>query len=190
MKTTICHHWMFSAIAIAACLAGVPARVVAQDRPATPVTIGGADLGGVVSGPNGPEAGAWVVAETTDLPTKFAKVVVTDDRGRYIIPDLPKATYSVWVRGYGLVDSPKVKAERGKHLNLTAVPARSAAAAAEYYPGVYWYSMLQIPEKSEFPGTGTSGNGIQPTRRTTCSCGSSAPTGASSALRTASVSAS
>src|SRR5687767_12064736 len=64
---------------------------------------------GVVSGPNGPEAGVWVIAETTELPTRFAKIVVTDDEGRYAIPELPKANYGVWVRGYGLVDSPKTK---------------------------------------------------------------------------------
>ena len=68
-------------------------------------------IGGVVTGPNGPEAGVWVIAETTDLPTKFAKIVVTDDQGRYLIPELPKAKYKVWVRGYGLVDSPKVDGE-------------------------------------------------------------------------------
>src|SRR5437870_10134193 len=99
-----------------------------------------AEIRGVVTGPNGPEAGVWVIAETTDLPTKFAKLVVTDDRGRFLIPELPKANYSVWVRGYGLVDSPKVSATSGETLKLTAVPAPSAAAAAEYYPGMYWYS--------------------------------------------------
>ena len=62
----------------------------------------------------GPEAGVWVIAETTDLPTKFVKIVVTDDRGRYVLPDLPKANYNVWVRGYGLVDSPKVQGAPGK----------------------------------------------------------------------------
>src|SRR5216684_5705565 len=118
------------------------------------------DISGTVTGPNGPEAGVWVIAETNDLPTKFAKLVVTDDQGRYLIPDLPKADYSVWVRGYGLVDSPKVSSTPGKTLNLTAVPAPSAAAAAEYYPGMYWYSMINIPAKSEFPGTGEKGNGI------------------------------
>src|SRR5579863_1453174 len=112
------------------------------------VAIDGDDIGGTVTGPKGPEAGVWVIAETTELPTKFAKIVVTDDRGRFVIPDLPKATYNVWVRGYGLVDSPKVKAVPGKTLNLTAVPAPTAAAAAEYYPGVYWYSMLRIPDKN------------------------------------------
>src|ERR1700686_4486316 len=148
-------------LAIAALLS--TAAFTARAQQASPsVSIGEHDLGGTVTGANGPEAGVWVIAETADLPTKFAKMVVTDDRGRYVIPDLPKASYSVWVRGYGLVDSPKVKAERGKQLNLTATPAPTAAAAAEYYPGMYWYSMLKIPDKSEFPGTGASGNGIQP----------------------------
>ena len=73
----------------------------------------------MVTGANGPEAGVWVIAETTDLPTRYAKMVVTDDQGRYVVPDLPKAKYKVWVRGYGLVDSPKVDGEPGKQLNLT-----------------------------------------------------------------------
>ena len=115
------------------------------------VTIGNTDLGGVVSGPSGPEAGVWVIAETTDLPTKFAKMVVTDDRGRYLMPELPSAKYKVWVRGYGLVDSPKADGEPGKTLNLTAVKAPSEKEAAEYYPAIYWYAMLRVPEKSEFP---------------------------------------
>src|SRR6266853_6604216 len=89
------------------------------------------DIGGVVTSAKGPEAGVWVIAETNDLPTKFPRIVVTDDRGRYLVPDLPKASYSVWVRGYGLVDSPKVKSARGKILKLTAVPAPNPAAAAE-----------------------------------------------------------
>ena len=113
--------------------------------------IGEGDLAGVVTSANGPEAGVWVIAETNDLPTKFAKIVVTDDRGRYLIPELPKANYSVWVRGYGLVDSPKLQAPPGRTLDLTAVTAPSAAAAAQYYPPIYWYSMLKVPAKSEFP---------------------------------------
>src|SRR5258705_5290798 len=71
--------------------------------------VGPADIGGTVSGSKGPEAGVWVIAETTDLPTKFAKVVVTDDNGRFLIPQLPKANYQAWVRGYGLVDSAQTK---------------------------------------------------------------------------------
>src|SRR3954471_4576496 len=128
--------------------------------------VGQRDIGGVVSGPKGPEAGVWVIAETTDLPTKYAKVVVTDDKGRYLIPDLPKASYSVWVRGYGLVDSPKTTAEPGKRLNLKARVAPSEKQAAEYYPGMYWYSMLNIPGKDQFPGTGEKGNGIAPVMKT------------------------
>src|SRR5687767_7155955 len=77
------------------------------------VEIGANDIGGVVSGPNGPEAGVWVIAETFDLPTRFAKIVVTDDDGQYLIPELPDANYTVWVRGYGLVDSKKKETKPG-----------------------------------------------------------------------------
>ena len=104
----------------------------------------------------------WVIAETADLPTKMVKIVVTDDQGRYVMPDLPKANYTVWVRGYGLIDSPKVTTAPGKIVNLTAVPAPNEAAAAEIYPPVYWLSMAKMPEASEFPGTGNDGNGINP----------------------------
>ena len=127
-----------------------PARLSSQQNAAS-VRIDSDDIGGVVMSSNGPEAGVWVIAETTELPTKYAKIVVTDDRGRYVLPDLPKADYSIWVRGYGLVDSPKVRSAPGKILNLKAVAAPNEAAAAEYYPAIYWYSMLKIPEKSEFP---------------------------------------
>jgi hypothetical protein len=137
----------------------------AQQAADPALRIGGSDLGGIVTSANGPEAGVWVIAETTGLPTKYAKIVVTDDRGRYVLPELPAATYDVWVRGYGLVDSPKVRASPGKMLNLTAVVAPNAAAAAEYYPAIYWYSMLGVPDKSEFPGTGPDGNGINPALR-------------------------
>jgi hypothetical protein len=105
MGTT--RRWCVSvaAIALAAVLAASPAQLNAQQTTSPGISIGDNDLGGVVSGPSGPEAGVWVIAETTDLPTKFAKMVVTDDQGRYVLPDLPKANYSIWVRGYGLVDS-------------------------------------------------------------------------------------
>jgi hypothetical protein len=124
--------------------------------------VGPDDIGGVVTGPNGPEAGVWVIAETNDLPTKFVRIVVTDDQGRYLIPDLPKANYRVWVRGYGLVDSPKSSCAIGSTMNLKAVPAPNARAAAAYYPAGHWLSLLKVPDKSEFPGTGLQGNGISP----------------------------
>ena len=91
------------------------------------MNVGASDIGGVVTSAKGPEAGVWVIAETTELPTKFARIVVTDDQGRYLIPDLPQADYSVWVRGYGLVDSPKMRAKPGMHLDLAAVVAPNAA---------------------------------------------------------------
>jgi hypothetical protein len=140
---------------LGAILAAAPG--LAQPTPAAAPAAGASEIAGTVTGPRGPEAGVWVIAETTGLPTRFAKIVVTDDRGRYLIPELPKALYSVWVRGYGLVDSPKVQSPLGKTLDLTAVPAPSPATAAEYYPAIYWYAMLKIPAKSEF-GTDLKGS--------------------------------
>src|SRR5688572_8757703 len=102
----------------------------AQQGAGQAVAIDSDDIGGVVSGPSGPEAGVSVIAETRDLQVRYIKSVVTDDRGRYVVPDLPKATYSVWARGYGLVDSDKVTSKPGKQVNITAKPAPSAAAAA------------------------------------------------------------
>jgi hypothetical protein len=127
---------------------------MAQQRGAAAVAVDANDIGGVVTGAHGPEAGVWVIAETSDLPTRYIKIVVTDDRGRYVLPDLPTADYRVWVRGYGLVDSPQMHATPGQTLNLAAVPAPNAAEAAHYYPAIYWYSMLKIPDKSQFGGKG------------------------------------
>jgi hypothetical protein len=116
------------------------------------VSVDADDIGGVVTSSKGPEAGVWVIAETTELHTKYRKIVVTDDQGRYLIPDLPEATYKLWVRGYGLVDGPAVsQVEPGQRVALTAVIAPSAKAAAQYYPANYWYSLLRVPPASDFP---------------------------------------
>ena len=114
-------------------------------QPQAAVAIDNDDIGGVVTGPNGPESGVWVIAETTDLPTRYTKSVVTDDQGRYVIPDLPTGNYQVWVRGYGLVDLPRMRAKPGQTLNHTALPAPNERAAAHYYPAIYWYTMMKIP---------------------------------------------
>ena len=151
-------HRIFIAAAtlLAASLTTISAR-----QPAA-IAVDGDDIGGVVRTSKGAEAGVWVIAETKDLPTPYVKIVVTDDQGRYLLPDLPKANYSVFVRGYGLVDSPRVMATPGKALNLTAVIAPNDHAAAQYYPAGQWLSLLRIPEAGEFPGTGPQGNGINP----------------------------
>jgi hypothetical protein len=107
------------------------------------------DIGGVVTGANGPEAGVWVIAETDAFDTRFARIVVTDDRGRFVIPDLPNATYSVWVRGYGLRDSEKTQASPGQRVDIEVSPARDAAEAAQVYPAAYWYAMMKLPEEHE-----------------------------------------
>ena len=151
----------FAATTALALILSLPAnRAFAQQTRPSAIVIGDSDLGGVVASANGPEAGVWVIAETTDLPTKFVKIVVTDDAGRYVMPDLPKANYSVWTRGYGLVDSAKVRTAPGEHLDLAAALAPDATAAAQYYPAQYWYSMLHMPDKGLFPGTGATGNGM------------------------------
>jgi hypothetical protein len=140
-----------AALALTCILAlSTPALLPASAQQAA-VQVGASDIGGTVSGPNGPEAGVWVIAETTDLPTRFIKSVVTDEQGRYLIPELPKASYQVFARGYGLVDSAKLAGEPGKTVNITAVAAPSPKAAAEYYPAIYWYAMLKTPAASEFP---------------------------------------
>src|ERR1700687_818558 len=122
-------------------------------KPAAAIPMNSSDIAGVVTSSKGPEAGVWVIAETKDLGTGYRKIVVTDDQGRYLVPDLPKANYSVWVRGYGLVDSQKVKATPGKLLNLKAVAAPNARAAAAYYPAQYWFALLQLPPSTALPGT-------------------------------------
>ena len=145
-------------------LASVPV-LNAQQPEGEGISIGNDDIGGVVASTRGPEGGVWVIAETTELPTKFVRIVVTDDRGRYLVPQLPGANYKVWARGYGLVDSPPVPTTPGKIVNLTALVAPNARAAAEYYPAIYWFSLLQVPAKNEFPGTGPKGNGIPETAK-------------------------
>ena len=129
------------------------------------VTIDNDDIGGVVSGTNGPEAGVWVIAETNEFDTLFRKIVVTDDEGRYVLPDLPRADYFVWVRGYGLSDSAPVPSRPGSILDLQAVQAATPLEAAQVYPANYWYSLIEVPPAYEFPGTGDNGNGISPGMR-------------------------
>ena len=150
--------FIVTAVLLAATLSGM--RAGQPQRAA--LKVGNSDIGGAVTSSNGPEAGVWVIAESTDLPTKFVRIVVTDDQGRFLVPDLPKANYTVFVRGYGLVDSSKTSAALGKTINLKASLAPDKKAAAAYYPALYWFSLLQLPPKSDFPGTGPNGNGISP----------------------------
>jgi hypothetical protein len=137
---------MVRALGVAAlllcCVAGAQAAGV-QPRIATD------EIGGIVRSPRGAEAGVWVIAETHDFQTRFAKIVVTDEAGRYLIPELPRAKYSVWVRGYGLADSAGVDSTPGQRLDLAAIVAPDAAAAAKIYPAAYWYAMMKIPEEAQ-----------------------------------------
>ena len=127
------------------------------------------DITGVVTSSNGPEGGVWVIAETDDLQTRFVKSVVTNDDGRFLIPELPPANYEIWVRGYGLADSDKVNALPGQELQLEAKVAVDDAEAAKVYPANYWYSLIGPPLPDEFPGTGPRGNGTISKNRDACS---------------------
>jgi hypothetical protein len=61
------------------------------------------------------------------------------------------------VRGYGLVDSPRLRAKPGQRLDMASVPAPNEAAAAHYYPAIYWYSMMKIPGQDQFGTNARSG---------------------------------
>jgi hypothetical protein len=115
----------------------------------TTVELDSDDIGGVVTSDSGPEAGVWVIAETASFGTRFARIVVTDDAGRYVVPDLPAAEYALWVRGYGLADSSKVTAQPGQTVDLNAVAAPDPVTAAQVYPAAYWYSMMKLPTDDE-----------------------------------------
>ncbi|MSQ21198.1 MAG: carboxypeptidase regulatory-like domain-containing protein [Betaproteobacteria bacterium] len=99
-------HLRGAAVVLGLAIAAMPGWLYAQavapkaaaTKAAPAFSLAANSIGGVVMGVKTPEAGVWVIAETTDLPTKFARIVVTDDRGRYVISDLPTANYSVWVR--------------------------------------------------------------------------------------------
>ncbi|MDG2088818.1 MAG: hypothetical protein P8J68_08790 [Arenicellaceae bacterium] len=108
------------------------------------------NIAGTVTGASGTEAGVWVIAETDEFDTFYAKIVVTDNDGRFLIPDLPSADYTVWVRGYGLNDSKKITSRPGETVALTAITAPDAAAAAVVYPAAYWYSMMNLPQDHEY----------------------------------------
>ena len=158
MNTPARRSWPRTALAVFAA-----ATLLTALASAAPPALPEGYISGVVKSSRGPEAGVWVIAETKELQTPFVKIVVTGDDGRYVLPQLPTATYNVWVRGYGLADSDRVEGRPGDTaLDLTAKLAATPAEAAKVYPGNYWLSLLQPPAPSEFPGTGASGNGIPP----------------------------
>ncbi|HEY2381036.1 MAG TPA: carboxypeptidase-like regulatory domain-containing protein [Terriglobia bacterium] len=150
------------AVALVALFAGLgafPSSALLQSQRNIPAPTG--IIQGVVQSDKGPEAGVWVIAETKDLLTNFIKIVVTDDQGKFLVPDLPAANYKVWVRGYGLLDStPQTLKPATNSVTLKAMSAKTPQEAAKVYPGDYWLSLMAPPTKDLFPGTGGQGNGI------------------------------
>jgi hypothetical protein len=141
-----CHAWLFMGMAVAALLL---CRVATSHAAGTEPRISATAIAGTVTSAHGAEAGVWVIAETHDFETRFAKIVVTDEAGHYLIPELPDAKYRVWVRGYGLVDSRGVDAAPGQHLDIATSIAADAATAAKTYPAAYWYAMMKIPDEAQ-----------------------------------------
>ncbi len=148
-------------IALFAGLGAYPSSALLQSQRNIPPATG--YIQGVVQSEKGPEAGVWVIAETKELLTNFIKIVVTDDQGKFVVPELPTANYKVWVRGYGLADSTPITMKPASNsVTLKAVTAKTDKEAAQVYPGNYWLSLMAPPDKSLFPGTGGQANGIGP----------------------------
>ena len=147
-------------IALFAGLGAYPSSALLQSQRNVPAPAG--YIQGVVQSEKGPEAGVWVIAETKDTLTNLIKIVVTDDSGKFMVPDLPtNANYKVWVRGFGLLDSTPVTMKPATNsITLKTATAKTPQEAAKVYPGDYWFSMLTPPDRSLFPGTGAAGNGM------------------------------
>jgi hypothetical protein len=118
-------------------------------RASDPSAAAANNITGTVGSDAGAEAGVWVIAETDAFDSRFAKIVVTDEEGRFLLPDLPAADYTVWVRGYGLLDSEPINASPGDSIALNASTAPDLKAAAQVYPAAYWYSMMGLPTDEE-----------------------------------------
>ena len=142
-------RWHVSLVSGMVAAAWLTCLVATSHAAGTEPRISATEIAGTVTSAHGAEAGVWVIAETQDFQTRFAKIVVTDQAGRYLIPELPKAKYRVWVRGYGLVDSHAVEATPGQHLDIATIIAPDAATAAKTYPAAYWYAMMEIPEEAQ-----------------------------------------
>ena len=139
-------YFRLSAAVAAALVIVATSEIGTQHVLGASLSVGKKSIGGVVTSSKGPEAGIWVIAETKDLPTKFARIVVTDEQGRFLIPDLPQGNYQVFARGYGLIDSPRQPATPGHRLDIKAGVAPDAKTAALIYPAAWWASMLKLPD--------------------------------------------
>ena len=142
-----------AAIGIAVLAAAPFSRLCAQQPSSPPgVTVGQADLGGTVSGAGGPEAGVWVIAETTDLPTKFAKIVVTDDQGRYSFPICRRRITASGCAATAWSIRAKAQATPGKHRSTSGPwPRRSDGRRAILSRRCTGSRCSTCPAKSEFP---------------------------------------
>ena len=98
-----------------------------------------------------PEAGVWVIAVAKPGGKVMRKIVVTDSKGRFVLPEMPDAKWSVWVRGYGILDSKKTPARPGANLSLKVKKTTTPVQRARVYPANYWLSMLNLPTNIATP---------------------------------------
>ena len=153
---------LFCAVSLAAMVLAGPVGCGTGSNDAQPapaladVPVDATGISGVVLNGERPEAGVWVVAETDSLPTHFQRIVVTDDRGRFLVPDLPEGAYEVWVRGYGLRDSARRGAVPGEQIAFTVEDARTPQEAARIYPANYWLSLYEPPPADALPLVGNT----------------------------------
>ena len=155
-------------LAFVAALALRSSATSAQGGRAAGIPVDADDIAGTVMSTRGPEAGVWVIAETTDTPTKFRKIVVTDEQGRYLLPDLPDESHvpdlgsRLWPGRFGASSGDG----RAGNLALTAAVAaeraRRRAASTRRTTG---NRSSTFRRRTEFPGTGPTGNGISPEMR-------------------------
>ena len=121
-----------------------------RQRPRSTTTTSAASL----RGPNGPEAGVWVIAETTELPTKFAKMRRHRRSGPLRHPrpaegELPGLGARLWAGRFA-----EGARQAGPSSSISRrCRRRTSAAAAQYYPAIYWYAMMKIPPAKDFGGT-------------------------------------
>ena len=131
------------------------------------IAIDADDIGGVVTSANGPEAGVWVIAETTDLPHQAAKIVVTDDRGP--LPACLTCRRRTTRCGCAAMASSireGADSAPGKLLNLTAVVAPSASRSGPVLSGrSTGMPCSRCLRRASSPAPVSNGNGISRERQ-------------------------
>jgi hypothetical protein len=122
---------------------------------AYPTAMDPDDIAGVVTSNQGPEAGVWVIAETVDAPARFVRIVLTNDEGRYVLPDMPKGSYQVFVRGYHLNDSKRTKAWPGQQVYFGVTASSASGQSTQPRPEGVERNLVITMRDQDGPGEQT-----------------------------------